>query len=71
MTTQPASGEPPVVSVVIAAHNAARVLPEQLAALSVQTHQFPWEVIVADNGSGHGKNFLSFRGSPRASQSFS
>ena len=43
--------------------NEAEDLPEQLAALSKQTYQGPWEIIVCDNGSvdapktsrGHGR----------------
>lgn len=41
----------PLVSVIIPAFNAAATLPEQLAALAVQTFDEAWEVLVADNGS--------------------
>lgn len=40
-----------MLSVVIPALDAARVLPTQLEALARQDHEEPWEVIVADNGS--------------------
>jgi len=49
-----APGDPPVVSVLIAAHNAANVLSEQLAALSAQAHEFSWEVVVVDHASTDG-----------------
>lgn len=39
------------LSVVIAAYNAADTLGEQLEALASQSVDFPWEVVVADNGS--------------------
>ena len=42
---------PPVASIVIPARNAASTLGVQLAALSRQTFEYPYEVIVADNGS--------------------
>lgn len=42
---------PRLVSVVIAALNAADTLPEQLEALTRQTYRGAWEVVVADNGS--------------------
>nr|NLI51561.1 glycosyltransferase [Propionibacterium sp.] len=38
-------------SVVIPAHNAARTIGRQLAALGRQNWAGPWEVVVADNGS--------------------
>ena len=41
----------PELSVVIAAFNAGGTLGEQLRELAAQTPQWPWEVIVADNGS--------------------
>jgi glycosyltransferase involved in cell wall biosynthesis len=40
-----------VISVVVPAFNAARVLPDQLRALAEQTFRGEWEVIVADNAS--------------------
>jgi glycosyltransferase involved in cell wall biosynthesis len=42
------------VSVVIAARDAARTLPAQLAALADQRPAARWEVLVADNGSTDG-----------------
>ena len=39
------------VSVVIAAHNAELTLGDQLEALSGQTWDRAWEVVVVDNGS--------------------
>lgn len=39
------------MSVVIAARNAARTLPQQLRALAAQRPRATWEVLVADNGS--------------------
>ncbi len=39
------------ISVIIPCYNAARTLGEQLEALAGQEVSFPWEVIVADNGS--------------------
>ena len=42
------------VSVVIAARDAARTLPEQLGALADQRPTARWEVLVADNGSTDG-----------------
>jgi len=41
----------PVISVVIPAYNAAATLSAQLEALTRQSIDEPWEVIVADNGS--------------------
>lgn len=43
-----------LVSVVMPVLNAAHTLPEQLDALSKQTYQGAWEVVVADNGSTDG-----------------
>ncbi len=43
--------ESPVVSVVIPAYDVADTLGVQLEALTQQTFDRPWEVIVADNGS--------------------
>lgn len=39
------------LSVIIPCYNAADTIGEQLDALASQTWQYPWEVIVADNGS--------------------
>jgi glycosyltransferase involved in cell wall biosynthesis len=44
----------PSASVVIPARNAARYLHEQLAALTNQTFDGRWEVVIADNGSTDG-----------------
>lgn len=41
----------PLVSVVIPAYNAASTLDEQLVALLDQHADFPWEILVCDNGS--------------------
>lgn len=47
--------EPPIaLSVVIAAHDAAATLPDQLAALLGQTWTRPWEIVVVDNASTDG-----------------
>jgi glycosyltransferase involved in cell wall biosynthesis len=43
-----------MVSVVIAARNAAHTIEQQLEALGGQDYASPWEVIVADNGSTDG-----------------
>src|SRR4051812_28957961 len=45
---------PDLVSVVIPARNAARLLPLQLAALAKQTYAGTWEVVVADHRSADG-----------------
>ncbi|MBB5157060.1 glycosyltransferase [Saccharopolyspora phatthalungensis] len=52
---------PRLVSVIIPARNAARMLPGQLEALSRQKYQGPWEVIVVDNGSTDGTAELARR----------
>ncbi len=44
----------PEASVVIAAFNAEQTLAEQLDALSRQVVDFPWELLVCDNGSTDG-----------------
>ena len=44
----------PMVTVVIAARDAADVLPVQLDALTRQTYDGPWEVVVVDDGSKDG-----------------
>jgi glycosyltransferase involved in cell wall biosynthesis len=41
----------PALSVVIAAHDAATTLPEQLAALLAEDWASPWEIVVVDNAS--------------------
>jgi hypothetical protein len=38
-----------LVSVIIAAYNAADTIPDPFAALEAQTFQSNWEVVVADN----------------------
>jgi glycosyltransferase involved in cell wall biosynthesis len=43
--------EPVLVSVIIPVRNGEQTLPEELAALTKQTYDGPWEVVVADNGS--------------------
>ena len=43
--------EPRLVSVVIPVRNGELHLGEQLAALSAQDYQGPWELVLADNGS--------------------
>jgi glycosyltransferase involved in cell wall biosynthesis len=47
----PARTFPELISVVIPARNAARLIAGQLEALSGQTHPGRWEVVVVDNGS--------------------
>lgn len=47
-------GSTPVISVIIAAYNAAETLGEQLAALARQRPPFAWELLVCDNGSEDG-----------------
>ncbi len=42
---------PPQLSVVIAAHDAAATLEDQLDALCAQDWERPWEIVVVDNGS--------------------
>ena len=51
MTERGRAGEPVELSVIIAARNAADVLPAMLTTLAAQTWTGAWEVIVADNGS--------------------
>jgi glycosyltransferase involved in cell wall biosynthesis len=41
----------PALSVVIAAHDAATTLPDQLAALLAEEWTQPWEIVVVDNAS--------------------
>jgi glycosyltransferase involved in cell wall biosynthesis len=41
----------PRLSVVIPCYNSGATLGDQLAALAAQTTRFPWEVLIADNGS--------------------
>ncbi len=43
--------QPPTISVVIPALNAAATLAEQLDALAGQAFSKPWEIVVVDNGS--------------------
>jgi glycosyltransferase involved in cell wall biosynthesis len=54
MSVEGASGPDPMISVVIPARNSEDVITGQLAAMSRQDHDGPWEVIVADNGSDDG-----------------
>jgi glycosyltransferase involved in cell wall biosynthesis len=42
---------PRCVSVIVPVRDGAETIAEQLAALSAQTYEGPWELIVADNGS--------------------
>lgn len=51
MSDPTSASQPPHVSVVIPALNAAMSLPQQLAALVDQVDAPPFEVVVADNGS--------------------
>jgi glycosyltransferase involved in cell wall biosynthesis len=46
-----AASPAPRLSVVIPCFNSAATLGEQLAALARQTTRYPWEVLIADNGS--------------------
>ncbi|MCC8249865.1 glycosyltransferase [Saccharothrix sp. NEAU-S10] len=48
------SASTPSVSVIVPVRNAAAVVESQLAALSEQDHEGPWEVVVVDNGSTDG-----------------
>ncbi len=48
----------PWLSVVIAAHDAASTLPDQLAPLVAQAAGRPWEILVCDNGSRDGTRRL-------------
>lgn len=41
----------PRLSVIIPCYNSAATLGEQLAALARQTTRYPWEAVIADNGS--------------------
>ncbi len=55
-------------SVIIPVFNGAATLPDQLKALSAQTHSGEWEVIIADNGSTDGSAGVAdrfFSGIPR------
>lgn len=45
---------PNMVSVVIPVRDGAEVLPMQLASMAKQDYEFPWEVVVVDNGSTDG-----------------
>ncbi|MGN7704252.1 glycosyltransferase [Cellulosimicrobium sp. 22601] len=47
-------GPVPELSVVIPAYDAVETLPTQLEALLAQRPEWPWEVLVADNGSRDG-----------------
>ncbi|HEX9123120.1 MAG TPA: glycosyltransferase [Actinomycetota bacterium] len=63
MSEEPGRGAPSRVSVIIPALDVAAALPRQLDALTRQTYEGEWEVIVADNGS--------IDGTREAGQSFS
>ena len=49
--TQPRHDAPVTISVIIACHNAASTLGEQLQSLADQDYGESWELIIADNGS--------------------
>jgi len=58
--------EPPTtMSVIIACHNAAPTLGEQLQSLAEQVYDEPWELIIADNGSTDGSLGVVERYRPR------
>lgn len=59
---------PPVLSVVIPAHDAERTLGEQLTALARQRPPFPWELLLCDNGSRDGTATLARGWLPRLPQ---
>lgn len=48
------NGTTPAISVVIPTYNGAKTIGAQLDALASQEFDFPWEVIVSDNGSTDG-----------------
>lgn len=52
------SDRPPAVSVLICVLNGESVIGQQLDALAEQVTDFPWEVVVADNGSTDGTRNL-------------
>ncbi|MFB8230021.1 glycosyltransferase [Cellulosimicrobium sp. NPDC055967] len=52
------SPEPPELSVVVPAFDAVETIGDQLAALVAQSVPFPWEIVVADNGSRDGTREL-------------
>ena len=54
MTDPPAAADPPAVSVIVPARNAAGTIGETLAALARQDLRAPYEVIVVDDGSDDG-----------------
>src|SRR4051812_19242261 len=47
-------GDPPAVSVIVPARNAARTIGDTLAALARQDLSAPYEVVVVDDGSDDG-----------------
>jgi glycosyltransferase involved in cell wall biosynthesis len=54
-------GPPRMISVIIPAYNAADTLDEQLEALSDQTYEGPWEVIVVDDASTDDTGLVALR----------
>lgn len=45
---------PRLVSVILPARDASRILPRQLESLAAQTYEGAWEIVVVDNGSTDG-----------------
>lgn len=56
---------PALVSVVVPVLDEARWLPVQLEALAAQTYTHPWELVIADNGSGDGSLEIAKEWQPR------
>jgi glycosyltransferase involved in cell wall biosynthesis len=50
---------PPRLSVIIPCFNSEATLGAQLSALAAQTSRYPWEVLIADNGSRDGTPALA------------
>ena len=59
------SRRPALVSVIVPALNEAIDLPEQLAALSIQTYDGPWELLICDNGSVDGTQDVARSWAPK------
>jgi glycosyltransferase involved in cell wall biosynthesis len=57
--------DPGLITVVIPARNAAKVIGEQLEALAHQTYRGSWEVVIADNGSSDGTSRVASAWSER------